>query len=72
MVLQRVNPGMDGVETTKDLSRDQRHNQIVKDGMKEKLDLGGKLVVVTVTELGKSMLAGKQLTRRPLSDSFAP
>jgi CheY-like chemotaxis protein len=52
-------PGMDGVETTKDLSKDQQHNQIVKDGMKEKLDLSGKLVVVTVTELGKSMLAGK-------------
>ena len=56
---QLTYPGMDKMKTTKDLSKDQRLGQIVKDGMKEKLDLSGKLVVVTVTEVGKSMLAGK-------------
>lgn len=52
-------PTMAKTPTSKDLSNNQRYDSVKKDGMQEKLDLSGKLVVVTVTELGKAMLEGK-------------
>lgn len=43
---------------TKDLSNNQRYQDLQSNNMKEKLDLSGKLVVVTVTEQGTELLKG--------------
>ena len=50
---------MTGGKNTKDLSKNERYQDIRKNNNKEKLDLSGRLVVVEVTELGKAMLQGK-------------
>lgn len=52
-------PSTKSKDVTKDLSNNQRYHNIKEDGMREKLDLSGKLVVVTVTKRGKAMLEGK-------------
>lgn len=43
-------------DKTKDLTGNKRYEGIKQNGMKEKLDLSGRLVVVTVTEDGASLL----------------